>query len=276
MTAYEKVCAARSEDRPTALSYIKNIFTDFFELHGDRAFADDPAIVAGLARLGGMPVTVIALERGTDAKDRAARNSGCAHPEGYRKALRLMKQAEKFHRPVVCLVDTAGAYCGVGAEERGQAQAIAMGLMEMMDLKVPTVSILIGQGISAGALALAVADRVWMLENAVFSPILPEDAAELVWEDASRAEEASEALKLTAQDLKEMGIVDCIFAEPEAPQTQEEEAAEEEDEPADPFAPMYAQLKAALLEQFAASFALSDEERIRLRREKFRSIGTPT
>ena len=175
-TAYDSVKIARGNNRPTGLDYIKEIFTEFFELHGDRRFADDPAVTGGVARLSGRPVTVIAIEKGHTVKERAARFFGAPGPEGYRKALRLMKQAEKFGRPVICFVDTSGAYCGVGAEERGQGQAIAENLMTMMSLSVPVISVLIGEGGSGGALALAVADRVWMLENAIYSVISPRAA----------------------------------------------------------------------------------------------------
>ena len=173
MSAYDKVLLARAKGRATGLSYIDHIFEDFVELHGDRRFADDPAIVGGIATLGGKPVTVIAMEKGSDMKDKVRRNFGAPNPEGYRKALRLMKQAEKFRRPVVCFVDTSGAYCGLGAEERGQGQAIAENLVEMAGLQTPIVSILVGEGGSGGALALAVADQVWILENAVYSVISP-------------------------------------------------------------------------------------------------------
>ena len=200
--AFERVKLARDNHRPTGLDYIKNIFKEFIELHGDRRYADDPAIVGGLARLNGAPVTVIAIEKGHTAKERTYRNFGAPHPEGYRKALRLMKQAEKFGRPVICLIDTSGAYCGVGAEERGQGQAIAENLMEMSTLCVPILSILIGEGGSGGALALAVADRVWMLQNAVYSVISPEGCASILWKDASKAETAAESLRLTAEDAK--------------------------------------------------------------------------
>lgn len=211
--AYERVKLARNNNRPTGLDYINNVFTDFIELHGDRAFADDHAIVAGIARLNGAPVTVIAIEKGHTAKERSFRNFGAPHPEGYRKALRLMKQAEIFGRPVVCFVDTAGAFCGIGAEERGQGHAIATNLMEMSDLCVPIISVLIGEGGSGGALALAVADRVWMLENSVYSVISPEGCASILWKDAKRAPEAAACLKMTAQDAKELGVVDAILPE---------------------------------------------------------------
>src|SRR5512138_2599369 len=184
MNAYEKVQAARSKDRPTGSDFIKNVFSDFVELHGDRRFGDDRAVVAGIARLNRQPVTVIALEKGHDTKEKVLRNFGSAHPEGYRKALRQMRLAEKFGRPVVCFIDTAGAFCGIAAEERGQGQAIAENLMSMMALKVPVISILIGEGGSGGALGLAVADEVWMLENSVYSVISPEGCASILWKDS--------------------------------------------------------------------------------------------
>ena len=212
-TSYERVKAARSADRPTGLDYVNFIFTDFVELHGDRRFGDDPAIVGGIARLGGRPVTVIAIEKGRTTRDRMARNFGMPHPEGYRKALRLMQQAEKFHRPVICFVDTAGAYCGIGAEERGQGQAIAENLVTMAGLKTPILTVLIGEGGSGGALALALADRVFMLENAVYSVISPEGCASILWKDAARAEEAASCLKLTARDALAMGITEEVISE---------------------------------------------------------------
>lgn len=212
-TAYERVRLARDNSRPTGLDYIRNIFNGFIELHGDRRFGDDPAVVGGIARLNDTPVTVIAIEKGHTARERSYRNFGAPHPEGYRKALWLMKQAEKFGRPIICLVDTSGAYCGVGAEERGQGQAIAENLTEMSTLCVPIISILIGEGGSGGALALAVADRVWMLQNAVYSVISPEGCASILWKDASKAEEAAESLKLTAEDAKSLGVAEKILSE---------------------------------------------------------------
>ena len=211
--AYERVKLARDSKRPTGLDYIKNIVRDFLEFHGDRRYADDPAVVGGIARLNGTPVTVIAIEKGHTAKERTYRNFGMPHPEGYRKALRLMKQAEKFGRPIICFVDTSGAYCGIGAEERGQGQAIAENLLEMSTLCVPIVSILIGEGGSGGALALAVADRVWMMQNAVYSVISPEGCASILWKDASKAETAAASLKLTAEDAKSLGVIDRILSE---------------------------------------------------------------
>lgn len=213
MDAYNKVKLARSSERPTGADYIKNIFRNFMELHGDRRFADDAAIVGGIGFLREMPVTVIAIEKGHSAKERMKRSFGAPNPEGYRKALRLMKQAEKFRRPVICFVDTSGAFCGVGAEERGQGQAIAENLMEMMTLDTPVISILIGEGGSGGALALSVADRVWMLENSVYSVISPEGCASILWKDAGRADEAAETLKLTAQDSLANGIIEDIISE---------------------------------------------------------------
>lgn len=213
MSAYEKVLLARAKDRPTGLSYVEHIFEDFLELHGDRRFADDPAIVGGIATLNGRPVTVIAMDKGKDMRERVRRNFGSSNPEGYRKALRLMKQAEKFHRPVVCFVDTAGAFCGMGAEERGQGQAIAENLVEMAGLKTPIVSVLIGEGGSGGALALALADRVWILENAVYSVISPEGCASILWKDSKKVKDAAECLRLTAQDMKELGVVEQVFPE---------------------------------------------------------------
>lgn len=215
LTAYDKVKLARSGKRPGGIDYIEHLFHSFLELHGDRRFADDPAVVGGIAFLQDQPVTVIAIDKGHTAKERVLRNSGAPNPEGYRKALRLMKQAEKFGRPVLCLVDTSGAYCGIGAEERGQGQAIAENLMELSTLAVPVLSLLIGEGGSGGALALATADRVWMLENAVYSVISPEGCASILWKDSSKAETAAESLKLTAEDAKSLGIIERIIPETE-------------------------------------------------------------
>lgn len=212
---YDRVKLARDNKRPTGQDYIKNIFKNFIEIHGDRRYADDKAIVGGIARLNGLPVTVIAIEKGHSSKERVARNFGAPHPEGYRKALRLMKQAEKFGRPIICFVDTSGAYCGIGAEERGQGQAIAENLMEMSTLCVPVISILIGEGGSGGALALAVADRVWMLENAVYSVISPEGCASILWKDSAKADVAAASLKLTAEDAKSLGVIERILSEDE-------------------------------------------------------------
>ena len=212
-TAYERVRIARGAKRPTGMDYLQNVFHGFFELHGDRCYADDPAIVGGLAYLGATPVTVIAIEKGHTAKERVQRGFGAPQPEGYRKALRLMREAEKFHRPVVCFVDTSGAGCNVGAEERGQGEAIAECLTTMSTLQTPVLSILIGEGGSGGALALAAGDRVWMLENAVYSVISPEGCATILWKDASKAEQAAEELKLTADDALALGVVESVIPE---------------------------------------------------------------
>lgn len=211
--AFESVKIARDSKRPTGLDYINAIFREFFELHGDRRFADDAAIVGGVAYLGKRPVTVIAIEKGHSIKERNARLSGAPHPEGYRKALRLMQQAEKFNRPIICFVDTSGAYCGIGAEARGQGQAIAENLVTMMGLKVPIISVFIGEGGSGGALALGVANRVWMLEHAVYSVISPEGCASILWKDAKKADVAADNLKLTAQDALRFGFIEKIISE---------------------------------------------------------------
>ncbi len=213
MRAYDKVKIARSSDRPTGLSYINSIFSSFIEFHGDRKAKDDGAVVGGIASLHGKPVTVIAIEKGRTAAERTMRNFGSASPEGYRKALRLMKQAEKFGRPVITFVDTSGAFCGIEAEERGEGEAIATNLMEMMDLNVPILSILIGEGGSGGALGLAVADRVWMLENAVYSVISPEGCASILFKDSKKAAEAAECLKITAEDALHFGFIERIVSE---------------------------------------------------------------
>lgn len=218
MSAFDKLTTARSNNRLTSIDYINALFSDsFFELHGDRRFGDDKAVVGGIGMLrDDMPVTVIGLEKGRDTKERMERNFGSAHPEGYRKALRLMKQAEKFHRPVLCFVDTSGAFCGIGAEERGQGQAIAENLMEMITLKTPILSILIGEGGSGGALGLAVANEVWMLENAVYSVISPEGCASILWKDSSKTAYAAECLRITAQDLFKLKVVERVIREPKS------------------------------------------------------------
>lgn len=212
-SAITRVRAARSNSRPTGLDFINGIFTDFIELHGDRRFADDPAVVGGIAFLSDRPVTVIAIEKGHGTKERMRRNFGAPNPDGYRKALRLMRQAEKFGRPVVCFVDTSGAFCGIEAEERGQGQAIAENLVALSGLRVPVLSLLIGEGGSGGALALAVADEVWMLENAIYSVISPEGCASILWKDAAKSAEAAESLKLTAQDALGFGVVERVIPE---------------------------------------------------------------
>lgn len=254
ITPYERVKTARSSKRPTGLDYINNIFTDFIELHGDRRYADDSAMIGGVAYLGDTPVTIIAIEKGHTAKERNDRNFGNPHPEGYRKALRLMKQAEKFSRPVVCFIDTSGAYCGIGAEQRGQGQAIAENLMSMMQLKVPVISILVGEGGSGGALALAVADRVWMLNGAVYSVISPEGCASILWKDSSKAEIAAESLKLTSEDSLSFGIIEKIIDDHDAGEVD-----------------FYDRIRADLTETFAELSA--DEQLLEHRYERFRKFG---
>ena len=253
--AYEKVRLARANKRPTGLDYIRNLCGDFFELHGDRRFRDDGAIVGGVGHLRGIPVTFIAIEKGHSARERMARSFGAPHPEGYRKALRLMKQAEKFHRPVVCFVDTSGAYCGVDAEERGQGQAIGENLMEMMTLGVPIISLLIGEGGSGGALALAVADRVWMLENAVYSVISPEGCASILWKDVGSSE-AAQRLKLTARDALDLGVVETVLHERDLGQPG-----------------FYGRLAQRLEEELQV--LLAQEDLLERRYARFRSFGRP-
>ncbi len=215
MDAYKRVQLARHNQRPDALRYIDFMIQDFIQLFGDRRFADDPAVVAGIGFFEGQPVTVLGLEKGSDTPDRLRRNFGSAQPEGYRKSLWHMRQAEKFGRPVLCLIDTAGAACGIGAEERGQSQAIAEILHESMGLKVPILSVIIGEGGSGGALALACANRVWMLENSIYSVLSPEGAASIIYKDAGQVVEASEALKLSAQDMLRFGVIEGILPEGE-------------------------------------------------------------
>lgn len=215
ISALDRVNIARKAERPKSLDYINKIFTNFIELHGDRYFGDDKSIIGGIAELDEIPVTVIGEQKGKNAKENIERNFGMPNPEGYRKALRLMKQAEKFNRPIITFIDTPGAYPGIGAEERGQGEAIASSMLEMASLTVPTISIIIGEGSSGGALALGLGNKVLMLENAIYSILSPEGYASILWKDASRAKEAAEKMKLTAKDLKEMNVIDEIIKEPE-------------------------------------------------------------
>ncbi|UXU65198.1 acetyl-CoA carboxylase carboxyltransferase subunit alpha [Staphylococcus agnetis] len=211
---WDRVQIARLQERPTLLDYIPHIFDDFIEFHGDRNFRDDPAIIGGIAYFNGLPVTVIGQQRGKDTKDNIYRNFGMAHPEGYRKALRLMKQAEKFQRPIFTFIDTKGAYPGKAAEERGQSESIARNLIEMAGLTVPVIAIVIGEGGSGGALGLGVSNRILMLENSTYSVISPEGAAGILWKDSSLAKIAAETMKITAYDLKELNIIDEVVNEP--------------------------------------------------------------
>lgn len=256
---WQRVEAARKKDRPTGKAYIENLFTSFYEFHGDRHFGDDQAIIGGVALFGNTPVTVIAQEKGRGTKENIRHNFGMPSPEGYRKSLRLMKQAEKFGRPIICIVDTPGAYCGIEAEERGQGQAIARNIYEMSALKVPILSLMIGEGGSGGALALAVADEVWMLENATYSILSPEGFASILWKDSSKAKKAAKGMKLTAGELKEMGIVERVFSEPE---TYTVESME----------PVVAEIRRGL-EKFLEAYRDMDGEKIaRQRYDRFRSM----
>jgi acetyl-CoA carboxylase carboxyl transferase subunit alpha len=212
--AYETLRIARANDRPHGMQYITALTEDFVELHGDRAFSDDQAIVGGIAMFRGRPVTVICTEKGRAIGQKIKRNFGMPHPEGYRKALRLMEQAARFHRPIVCLIDTSGAYCGIGAEERGQGQAIALNLQRMGALPVPIVSAVIGEGFSGGALAIGVCDRLIMMQHSVYSVITPEGCASILFKDAKKAQEAAEAIKMTSEDLVALGVCDRVVPEP--------------------------------------------------------------
>ena len=215
MTAWDRVQLSRKKDRPVASTYLDRLFTDFHELHGDRVYSDDAAVIGGIARFHGRPVTVVVQQKGRTTKENISRNFGMPKPEGYRKALRLMKQAEKFHRPIFCIVDTPGAFCGMEAEERGQGEAIARNLYEMSSLKVPILTVVTAEGGSGGALAMAVSDEVWMLENATYSILSPEGFASILWKDAKRADEAAAVMKLTAEDVKQSGIIEQVIPEPE-------------------------------------------------------------
>ena len=257
--AWEKVQAARSAERPTSLDYIEHLFDGFMELHGDRAFRDDGSIVGGIASFHGLPVTVIGQQKGKNTKENISRNFGMPYPEGYRKAQRLMKQAEKFGRPIICFVDTPGAFCGMEAEERGQGEAIARSLLEMSGLKVPILSIVIGEGGSGGALALAVGNEVWMLENSTYSILSPEGFASILWKDSSRAEEAAGKMRLTADDLKDLGIIEQVIGE-EEPVTAES-------------LPEVARRMDVRIEEFMEKYGkISGEELVRQRYDRFRNM----
>ncbi len=259
-TAFERVQLARHPERPYTLDFIERLFEEFVELHGDRRFADDPAIICGLARFHGLPVVVIGHQKGRDTKQRSYRNFGMPKPEGYRKALRAMKLAEKFRRPILTLIDTPGAYPGIDAEERGQAEAIAYNLREMAKLKVPVIVTVIGEGGSGGALAIGVGDQVMMLENAVYSVISPEGCAAILWKDSGQAERAASGLRLTAQNLLEEKIVDQIISEPPGgAHTDYDQAARF--------------LDSALSERLAEAVSSSQEARLAKRYAKLRQFG---
>lgn len=258
MKAWDKVKKARRADRPTAIDYINALFDDFMELHGDRLYKDDEAIIGGIGLLNGKPVTVIAQEKGKNIKEKVRRNFGSPNPDGYRKALRLMRQAEKFGRPVICLVDTQGAFCGIGAEERGQGEAIARNLMEMSRLRVPIVSIILSEGGSGGALAIAVSDRVWMLENAIYSILSPEGFASILYKDSSKAPDAAEIMKITAEDLLELGVIDKMIDEPM-------EGAHES------FDLLIEEMKQALIDEVESLKRMDRELLVKKRYERFRN-----
>ncbi len=256
MKPYKRVQLSRAKNRFTAKDFINNLITDFTEFHGDRKFGDDTAVIGGIGMIKNMPVTVIGIEKGKGTKDKIYRNFGSANPEGYRKALRLMKQAEKFKRPVLCFVDTAGAYCGIGAEERGQAMAIAENLMEMMTLKTPILSIFIGEGGSGGALGLAVSDEVWLLENAWYSVISPEGCASILWKDSSKREAAAESLKLTAEDLLNLGLIEKVIYEDNVKNHSN----------------LYYQLEGLIFDKLKEKKDLETEELLNQRYDRFRHI----
>ncbi len=260
LTPWQKVQIARHPDRPTTLDYARGLCDDFVELHGDRQFRDDPAVVGGIARFGGMAITIVGTQKGKDTKENIYRNFGMAHPEGYRKARRLMKQAEKFGRPILTFIDTAGAYPGTGAEERGQGEAIAHNLIDMVGLRVPIVCIVTGEGGSGGALGLGVGDRILMLEHAWYSVIAPESAAAILWKDATQGQRAADSMCITAQDLYRFGVVDEVLPEPfggaqRAPQE------------------MIHTVKSAVASAFEHLCCMPVDELLQKRYEKFRNMG---
>jgi acetyl-CoA carboxylase carboxyl transferase subunit alpha len=261
LTPWQRVLIARHPQRPYTFDYIASIMTDFVELHGDRAFADDKALIGGLARLDGIKVMVMGHQKGRDIKENLKRNFGCAHPEGYRKALRLMQTAEKFRVPIVIFIDTPGAYPGIGAEERGQAQAIALNLREMTSISVPIVATVIGEGGSGGALGIGVADRVCVLENAYYSVISPEGCAAILWKSAAKAPEAAEVLKLNAHQLLKLGIIDEVVAEPLGGAHRDPQQ-------------MSSNLKEAVLRNLKQLQSLNKEDLLKARYKKYRSIGS--
>ena len=257
MKAYERVMASRAKGRLTAQDYIDGLIIDFMEFHGDRRYGDDKAIIGGIGKIKNMPITVITQAKGRYAKERGLRNSGSPHPEGYRKALRLMKQAEKFRRPILCLVDTSGAYPGIEAEKRGQGQAIAENLYEMSTLKTPVVTLFIGEGGSGGALALAVADKVIMMENAFYSVISPEGCASILWKNPKKKKEAAESLKLTADDMYKFEIAEHIIKEPADGNNRL----------------LFRKLEDIIYDEFEKLSSMTDEKLLKNRYEKFRKIG---
>ncbi|WP_313891591.1 acetyl-CoA carboxylase carboxyl transferase subunit alpha [Psychrobacillus sp.] len=260
MQPWDRVQVARHPNRPTTKDYIQLLCTNFIELHGDRLYGDDAAIIGGIALLEGNPITIIGHQRGLDTKENIKRNFGMPHPEGYRKALRLMKQAEKFNRPIICFIDTKGAYPGKAAEERGQSEAIARNLVEMAGLKVPVISVVIGEGGSGGALGLGVSNHIHMLENSTYSVISPEGAATILWKDSSLSKQAAEAMKITAPDLKKMNIIDEVIKEVYGGAHRDLQA-------------QASYMKETLLRSLQTLSKLSEDELIADRYDKFRAIG---
>ncbi|MGZ0052439.1 acetyl-CoA carboxylase carboxyl transferase subunit alpha [Brevibacillus gelatini] len=260
LTPWQRVQLARHPERPTTLDYIQLLFTDFLEVHGDRLYGDDHSIVGGIAKFDGRPVTVIGHQKGKDTKDNIKRNFGMAHPEGYRKALRIMQQADKFGRPIICFINTSGAYPGKAAEERGQSEAIARNLREMATFRVPIICIVIGEGGSGGALAISVGNRIFMLENSYYSVIAPESAAAILWRDSSLGMRAAETMKITAPDLLELGVIDGIIEEPFGGAHRDLIA-------------QAASVKAVISEQLEQLSRLSPDELVQDRYEKFKRIG---
>lgn len=260
LSAWQKIQLARHPQRPYTLDYINLLMTDFLQIHGDRLFGDDQAMICGFAKLGDRKIVIIGHQKGRDTKENLRRNFGCAHPEGYRKALRMMQMAEEFVLPVVIFIDTPGAYPGIGAEERGQSQAIALNLREMMRIATPIVSIVIGEGGSGGALGVGIADRVLVMENAYYSVISPEGCAAILWKNGAKAPEAAEALKLTAQDLLSRGIIDGIISEPLGGAHRDPQRCADN-------------IKEAVDKNLKELEALDKEELLKRRYEKFRSIG---
>jgi acetyl-CoA carboxylase carboxyl transferase subunit alpha len=263
LSPWQRVQLARQQGRPTTLDYIQGMCSEFLQLHGDRNFRDDPAIVGGIGLLDGMPVTIIGHQKGRDTKENIKRNFGMAHPEGYRKALRLMKQAEKFHRPVILIIDTAGAYPGMSAEERGQSEAIARNLLEMAGLKTPTICLVAGEGGSGGALGLGVTDRIYALEYAWYSVIAPESAAAILWKDSAQAEKAAQSMHITAADLIALGIADDIIPEPKGGAQKDPQA-------------MIATVKSTLIESLRELTELPIAQLLQARYDKYRDMGIYT
>ncbi|NLI14198.1 acetyl-CoA carboxylase carboxyltransferase subunit alpha [Pelotomaculum propionicicum] len=260
LTAWQHVLIARHPERPNTSDYINYLFQDFIEMHGDRYYGDDPAVIGGIGRFNGRPVTVIGQLKGKDTKENLARNFGMAHPEGYRKAMRLMKQAEKFNRPVVCFIDTPGAYPGIGAEERGQFEAIARSILIMATLKVPIIAVVIGEGFSGGALGIGVGDRILMQEHSIYSVITPEGYASILWKDSTRNREAAETIRIVARDIQKLGVADKIVPEPVGGAHRDPAAAA-------------GFLGEAIAETMEELLELAPEALLARRYEKYRSIG---